>query len=98
MPREDYTHKMVNGERVELTEAEIDECMAREEAHNAEVAAAEAAKPMNDWLAAMEESDKEVSRVVEDIFDVMTQEQKDAMPAFSKAKIADKKVLRGTKP
>ena len=31
MAREDYTHKMVNGERVELTEAEIDECVAREE-------------------------------------------------------------------
>tara|TARA_Y100000361_G_scaffold148753_1_gene162048 strand:+ start:671 stop:988 length:318 start_codon:yes stop_codon:yes gene_type:complete len=32
MPREDYTHKMVNGERVDLTEAEIDECVKKEEA------------------------------------------------------------------
>ena len=32
MARSDYTHKMVNGERVELTEAEIDELVAREEA------------------------------------------------------------------
>ena len=32
MPRSDYTHKMVNGERVDLTDAEIDECVAREEA------------------------------------------------------------------
>ena len=39
MPRSEYTHKMVNGERVELTEAEIDECVAREEAHNAEAPA-----------------------------------------------------------
>lgn len=31
MPRSDYTHKMVNGERVPLTEAEINECVAREE-------------------------------------------------------------------
>ena len=31
MARSDYTHKMVNGERVELTEAEIDECVKREE-------------------------------------------------------------------
>ena len=31
MARSDYTHKMVNGERVELTEAEIDECVAQEE-------------------------------------------------------------------
>lgn len=35
MPREDYTHKMVNGERVELTEAEIDEYVAREDAWEA---------------------------------------------------------------
>lgn len=35
MPRSDYTHKMVNGERVDLTDAEIDECVAREEAWNA---------------------------------------------------------------
>ena len=32
MAREDFTHKMVNGERVDLTEAEIDELVAREEA------------------------------------------------------------------
>ena len=32
MPRSDYTHKMVNGEQVPLTEAEINECVAREEA------------------------------------------------------------------
>ena len=31
MARSDYTHKMVNGERVELTEAEIDACVAQEE-------------------------------------------------------------------
>ena len=30
MARSDYTHKMVNGERVDLSEAEIDECVARE--------------------------------------------------------------------
>ncbi len=32
MARSDYTHKTVNGERVELTEAEIDEFVARDEA------------------------------------------------------------------
>jgi hypothetical protein len=32
MSRADYTHKMVNGERVALTEDEINECVAREEA------------------------------------------------------------------
>ena len=32
MARSDYTHKMVNGDRVELTEEEIDECVKKEEA------------------------------------------------------------------
>lgn len=31
MARSDYTHKMVNGESVKLTEAEIDACVEREE-------------------------------------------------------------------
>ena len=35
MARKDYTHKIVNGERVKLTEAEIDEYVAREDAWNA---------------------------------------------------------------
>ena len=32
MPREDYTNKMVNGERVDLTEAEIDALVEKETA------------------------------------------------------------------
>ena len=31
MARSDYTHKTVNGERVELTKLEIDACVAQEE-------------------------------------------------------------------
>ena len=31
MARSDYTHKMINGELVELTEVEIDACVKREE-------------------------------------------------------------------
>lgn len=54
MPRSEYTHKMVNGERVELTEAEIDECMAREEAHNAE-------KPARAMAQIRAERDKRLS-------------------------------------
>ena len=38
MARSDYTHKMVNGERVDLTEEEIDECVKREEAWAADAA------------------------------------------------------------
>jgi hypothetical protein len=37
MSREDYTHRMVNGKKVPLTEAEKDECFAREEEYNAEM-------------------------------------------------------------
>lgn len=98
MPREDYTHKMVNGERVELTEAEIDECMAREEAHNAEVDAAEAAKPMNDWLEAMAESDKSMTRVEEDILEALDDATKQRVNQEILDKMAAKKALRAAKP
>ena len=32
MPREDFKHKMVNGEVIALSEAEINECVQKEEA------------------------------------------------------------------
>ena len=38
MARSDHTHKMVNGERVDLTETEIDACVAAEEAWTASAA------------------------------------------------------------
>jgi len=39
MARPDYTHKYVNSERVALSDAEIDECVARETAwSNGEIA------------------------------------------------------------
>ena len=54
MARSDYTHKMVNGERVELTEAEIDECVARETAWAA--GAADRA-----WVAIRQERDMRIA-------------------------------------
>lgn len=54
MPREDYTHKMVNGERVELTEAEIDEYVAREEAW-------EAGAVDRAWVAIRKERDMRIA-------------------------------------
>ena len=40
--RSQFTHKMVNSKRVPLTEAEIDECVARAEAHEKD-------KPVRAW-------------------------------------------------
>jgi len=54
MARSDYTHKMVNGERVELTEAEIDECVKREEAW-------EAGKADRAWAAIRSERDMRIA-------------------------------------
>jgi hypothetical protein len=50
MARSDYTHKMVDGKRVDLTDAEIDECVAREEAW-------EKGKADRAWAAIREERD-----------------------------------------
>lgn len=98
MPRSDYTHKSVNGEMIALTEAEIDECMAREEAHNAKVAEEAAAKPMNDWLEAMAESDKSMTRVEEDILEALDDATKQRVNQEILDKMAAKKALRAAKP
>ena len=50
MAREDYTNKMVNGERIELTEDEIDEGVARETEWNN-------AAPTRAWAALRSERD-----------------------------------------
>jgi len=54
MPREDYTHKLVNGKKVPLTETEIDEHVAREEAWNA--GAADRA-----WKSLRDERDRKIA-------------------------------------
>jgi len=60
MARPDYTHKYVNSERVALSDAEIDECVARETAwSNGEIARSWAALRIErgeklaatDWMA-----------------------------------------------
>jgi len=53
MPRADFTHKMVNGERVDLTEAEIDAFVAMEDAATA-AAPALAAQQEIDRLESLE--------------------------------------------
>ena len=55
MPRSDYTHKMVNGERVNLTEAEIDECVANETEWNN-------AAPTRAWAALRSERDRKLAK------------------------------------
>ena len=50
MARSDYTHKMVDGKRVDLTEEEIDECVKLEEAF-------EASKADRAWAAIRRERD-----------------------------------------
>ena len=54
MAREDYTHKMVDGKRVDLTEAEIDELVKKEE----EWAAGAAGRA---WAALRSERDQKLS-------------------------------------
>ena len=54
MARSDYTHKMVNGERVDLTDAEIDECVARETEWNN-------AAPTRAWAALRLERDSKLA-------------------------------------
>ena len=57
MARSDHTHKMVDGVRVDLTEAEIDAAGAAEEAHAAQKPAREFAKLRRQRNAKLAESD-----------------------------------------
>ena len=57
------------GELVPYTDAEEAEANARDEATAAAKTAADAAAPMNAWLAAMAETPSFMSRAVEDLID-----------------------------
>ena len=62
MARSDYTHKMVDGVRVDLTEAEIDAKVAAEEAHAAQKSAREFAKSVQSGdVEAQPQEDPQVS-------------------------------------
>jgi len=53
MARSDYTHMLVNGERVELTEEQIDECVKSEEEWAAGATTRNAKKAILDLEAAV---------------------------------------------
>jgi hypothetical protein len=82
--------KNVNGIEIAFTAEE-------EAARDAEEAAALAAKPLDDWKAAMAATDG-VPRTLEDIYDALTTEQQAALATITADKIAAKKTLRGQKP
>jgi hypothetical protein len=68
-----------------------------EAARDAEEAQILADKPMNEWLEAMAKTDN-ISRALEDIYDVLTTEQQTALAGVTKDKILAKKSLRLQKP
>ncbi len=56
-----------------------------------------AAKPMKEWLAQMNSTDG-LSRVLEDVIDVLTVDQINALAPETKAKYNNKKTIRSQKP
>ena len=62
MARSDYKTKLVNGERVDLTEAEIDECVARDEVAAAEATAYAAVKYKDDRIKGTFKEDRTVDK------------------------------------
>lgn len=89
------------GELVPYTDAEEAEADARDEATAAAKTAADAAAPMNAWLAAMAQTDSYMSRAVEDLIDslvsadAITAEQ---LSATLTSQRASKKTERAKKP
>ena len=82
-------HKMVNGIKVMFTAEE-------EASRDAEEAANEAAKPMNNWKEAMGMSDGTLPRFAEDILDGMP--DKSGVAQITLDNLQAKKDLRATKP
>lgn len=52
----------------------------------------------SDWQRLMKNTDREMSRSLEDVIDVLTQEQKDNLAAQTMFRYDDKKALRAEKP
>lgn len=53
---------------------------------------------MSIWKSAMAATDVKIPRSVEDIYDVLTEEQKAALPETFRSSVLDKKRLRSEKP
>lgn len=83
-------HKMVNGQRVDLTAEEIAERQAEEAAWAADAPARKAEEKRRQLAA----TDAHMARVIEDIYNVLTAEQKAALPQAAKDKIAERQALR----
>lgn len=83
--------KLVNGELVDLTPQEIAERQAEEAAYLAKI-------PLETWKREMQESDVKVPRVLEDIYDALTDEQKNKIAKETKDLIENKKTKRANRP
>jgi hypothetical protein len=87
-----YTHKMVNGEQVALTQEEIQELEARDLAYQAEQVALAALKPINDAKAELAELDKKVPRGTEDLYNALS--PKPTLPQYTIDILTRKEELR----
>lgn len=67
-------------------------------ARAAEIAADDAARPLQEWKGAMIESDEDIPRFIEDIYDALQEDAQARVPQITRDKIAAKKTLRGERP
>ena len=67
-------------------------------ARAAEIAADDAARPLQEWEGAMIESDEGVPRFIEDIYDALDEDAQGRVPQITRDRITAKKTLRGQKP
>ena len=82
--------KMVNGVSVPMTENEIANRQAEELAWESGAGERERQKLVTD----LKQSDAGMARVIEDIYDVLTEEQKAVLPQSVKDKIEQRRALR----
>lgn len=87
----DTPTKLVNGKRYLLTQDEID-------AREAEAAAVLKERPLHEWKQQMAKTDEKMPRYLEDVIDVLTSEQKQALVQETLTRYTEKKQLRSKKP
>lgn len=83
--------RVFNGELVYMTRSEIAD-------RKAEETASSKTQSTNDWKVALARSDATMPRYVEDLIDVLTDEQRDALAPTTKDAYDDKKQLRADIP
>jgi hypothetical protein len=97
MPRF-HTKGILNADGMQIGQENIQFTTDEETAANSAEATIAAAQPLKNWMAAMSDTDRDVPRSTEDIYDALQEDAQARVPQVMRDRITAKKTLRGQKP